>query len=136
MQRFLVAIVGVLILATGIFLYFKNDSLVKNCTVETEAVVVDMKQEFSTDSDSGATYMYYPILEYKVGDNTIRVTMSSGSSTPQYNIDQKITILYNPNKTKEFIIKGENSLGIFGIVFTVIGVALTGYGIKLALKKN
>ena len=135
MQRFIVLIVGVLFLGIGGFLYVKNNNLVKNCTVETEATVVDMKQEFSTDSD-GSTYLYYPIIEYKVGEDTIRVTMDKGSSTPAYDINQKITVMYNPNKVKEFYVKGEKSSMIFSIAFMAIGLLISGYGVKVALKKD
>lgn len=135
MQRFLAIIVGIIFLALGIFIYTKNQNLIKNCTMETKATVVDMKQEISTDSDS-SSYTYYPIIEYKVGEDTIRATMDSGSSRPAYNIDEKITILYNPQKTKEFIVKGEKTSSIFSIVFMVLGLFVTGYGIKVAIKKE
>lgn len=134
MQRFLGIIFGILFIGVGIFMYFKNTNLVKNCTVETVATVVDMKQELSTDSD-GSSYLYYPIIEYKAGENTVRVTMDSGSSTPRYNINDKITVLYNPNNTKEFIVKGEKISNIFSIVFIILGVIVTGFGIKMAIKK-
>ena len=135
MQKFLVLIIGVIFLGVGGFLYFKNQNLIKNCTVETEATVVDMKQELSTDSDT-TLYMYYPIIEYTVNGNTVRLTMDSGSNTPQYSINDKITILYNPNKTKEYIIKGDQSSNIFSIVFAGLGLIITGYGIVVALKKE
>ena len=135
MKRFIVVIVGIIFLAISGFMYFKNKNLVKNCTVEATATVVDMKQEFNTDSDS-SSYIYYPILEYKANDNTVRVTMDSGSSTPAYDINTKLTILYNPNKTKEFIVKGDNTSNIYSIILGVIGILLTGYGIKVAIKKE
>ena len=116
-------------------MYIRNDKLTKNCTTEAEAIVVDMKQELNTDSD-GSTYMYYPIIEYKVDENIIRATMDSGSSRPAYKINTKITILYNPSNTKQFIVKGDKSLGIMSYVFIGIGVILTGYGIVVALKKE
>ena len=135
MQRFLGIIVGVIFLTVGVFMFAKNNNLVKNCTVEAEATVVDMKQEFSTDSDN-SSYIYYPIIEYKVQDNIIRVTMDKGSNIPAYRIDEKITILYNPNKAKEFIVKGEKTSSIFSIVFIALGVFVTSYGVVLAFKKN
>ncbi len=135
MQRYIILICGVFFLGIGVFLYMRNQSLIKNCTVETEATVVDMKQDLSTD-DTGATYMYYPIIEYKAGENTVRVTMEKASNTPEYNINQKITILYNPNKVKQFIVKGEKSSAIFSIIFMAIGVLVAGVGVKEALKKN
>ncbi|MBR1377195.1 MAG: DUF3592 domain-containing protein [Bacilli bacterium] len=136
MQKFLGIIVGIIFLAVGIFMFIKNNNLVKNCTVEVEATVVDMKQELSTDSDDMMTYMYYPIIEYQVGEDTIRETMSNGSSTPEYSINERLTILYNPNKTTEFIVKGDKTSSIFSIVFMVLGVFVTGYGIVMVVKKD
>lgn len=136
MQRFIGIIIGVIFLTVGGFLYIKNDNLTKNCTEETEATVVDMKRDLNTDSDGVTDYMYYPIIEYIANGNTVRVTMDSGSSTPAYNIDEKITILYNPNKQKEFIVKGDKSSNIMSIVLIVLGVFVTGYGVKMAIKKD
>lgn len=136
MQRFLGLIMGVLFVAVGVFMYIKNDSLAKNCTMESEATVVDMKQDFSSDSDSTSSYIYYPIIEYQANDETVRVTMDQGSSTPAYQINDKITVMYNPNKVKEFYIKGDKSSNIISIVFMAIGAVVTGFGIKMALKKN
>ena len=136
MRRFLVAIVGLIFLAVAVFMFVRGNTLAKNCTEETEATVVDMKQELDTDADSTSTYRYYPIVEYSAGGKTVRATMSDGSSTPAYSINEKVTILYNPNNTKEFIVKGEKRSFIFTIVFAVLGVFVTAYGVKVALKKE
>ena len=93
MQKFIGIIIGVIFIAVGAFMFFKNDSLAKNCTKESSATVVDMKEELSTDDDN--SYVYYPIIEYAANGENVRVTMSSGSSTPAYNIGDKIDILYN-----------------------------------------
>ena len=45
MKRFVVLIVGILFLAVGGFMFYQNTNLQKNCTEETTAVVVDMKEE-------------------------------------------------------------------------------------------
>lgn len=135
MQRFIALIVGIIFLGVGIFMYVRNNNLQKVCTKEAEATVVDMKEELNTDSDS-TSYLYYPIIEYTAGEETVRVTMDKGSSTPPYAINSKITILYNPDKIKEFIVKGEKSTGIISIVMMGLGVLVTGFGIYTALKKE
>ena len=135
MKKYLVVLVGIIFILVGGFLYYKNSNLIKNCTEEAEATVVDMEQDFSSD-ENGLTYTYYPIIEYNVGETIVRVTMDSGSNTPAYDINEKITILYNPNKVKEFIVKGDNTSNIFSIVFMALGVFVTGCGIKIALGKN
>ncbi len=135
MQRFGALIVGIIFLGVGVFLYFNNQYLVKNCTEEAIATVVNMEEELSAD-DNGTRYMYYPIIEYNAGGEKVREKRKSGSSTPAYSINEKIMILYNPNKVKEFIIKGDKMSNIFSYVFIALGVLITGYGIKTALQKN
>lgn len=135
MQKIGALIIGIIFVGVGIFMFIKDRNLVKNCTEETSATVVDFEEEFQTDDD-GSTYMYYPVIEYNVGEQTIKSKMDKGSSTPAYKLNEKITILYNPNKTNEFIVKGDKSLNIFSFVFMGLGVLITGYGVVLLLKKN
>lgn len=135
MKKFLPVLVGVIFLAVGIFMYFQNQRLAKVCTVEAEATVINMKEEMESDED-GMRYVYYPVIEYKAGSETVEVTMASGSNTPAYSINDKVTILYNPNKVKEFIVKGDKTSGIFSYVFIGLGVLVTGCGVVVALKKN
>lgn len=136
MQRFGVALIGILFIAVGAFLFIRNNNLVKNCTEEAEATVVGIDQELSTDSDNNTTYMFYPILEYKVKGETVQSKMIDGSSSPDYKMGDKITILYNPNKTSEFIIKGDISSSIMSYVFMGLGVIATIYGAFVAFKKE
>ena len=136
MKRFVVLLVGIIFIVIGAFLYFKTINLEKNCTEEVEAIVVDMKEEIDTDAESGSNFIYYPIIEYKVKNDIVRVTMSSGSNIPEYNIDDKITILYNPSNTEEYIVKGDHSSNIFSALFIFLGVFVTGYGIFVALKRE
>ena len=135
MKRFLALIVGIVFVGVGVFMYYKNDYLVKNCTVEAEAIVVDMEEEIDS-SEENISYLYYPIIEYMVNDNVVKVKMSSGSSVPAYRINDKLTILYNPNKKEEFIVKGDKTSNFISIVFIGLGVIVTGLGIKIAISKN
>lgn len=133
MQRFGMLLVGIIFIAVSVFMYFKNTNLVKNCTVSAVATVVDMREEFSSDTDNNG-YMYYPIIEYQAGERKVTTELGSGSSTPSYHINDKIDILYNPQKTDEFIIKGDSTSNILSIVFGVLGLGVFIYGIKIAIK--
>ncbi len=135
MKKFLPLLVGVIFLAVGIFMFFRNQYLVKNCTEEVVATVVNMKEDISTDDD-GARYLYYPIIEYRAGREKVSVQMDSGSNPPAYSIGDTVTILYNPNKVKEFIVKGEQTTSIFSIVFMILGVCVTGYGTFILFKER
>ena len=135
MQKYLVFIIGVIFLAVSGFMYYRNNNLVKNCTIETSATVVDMKEEIS-NSDSTTTYTYYPIIEYTANNEIVRETINLGSSRPAYDINEKITILYNPNKINEFIVKGDKSSNILSIVFLILGISAIGCGIKTLITKE
>ena len=134
MQRFYAIIVGIIFLGAGIFLFIKSDNLAKNCTKEAEAIVVEMDEELSTDSDGNTSFLYYPVIEYKAGDKEVKQKMDSGSSNPAYNIGDKLTILYNPNKIDEFIVKGEKSSKIFSYALIAVGALITIYGVVVAIK--
>ena len=54
----------------------------------------------------------------------------------KYNVNDKVTILYNPNKTDQFIVKGDNSNNLFMFIFGIAGLFITGYGIYLLIKKD
>lgn len=135
MKRFAGVLVGIIFLIVGVFMYFQNQRLAKVCTEEALATVVNMKEEMDSTED-GIRYIYYPIIEYKAKGETVRVTMSSGSNTPSYSINDTLTILYNPNKTKEFIVKGDKMSNIFSYVFIGLGVVVTCAGVVMIFKKN
>ncbi len=135
MKRFIGLIVGIIFILAGCFLFFQTKNLKKNCTVETEAIVVDIEEEVTSDED-GMNYLYYPVIEYKAGGENIRIRMSEGSNPSPYSISDKITILYNPKNHKQYIKKGEKSSTVISIVFMSLGALVTVYGIKMALSKN
>ena len=135
-QKLIALLIGIIFIGVGVFMYFKNDELQKVCTEEATATVIDMKEEINTDTDSITDYLYYPILEFNDGNKDVQVKSPTGSSSPAYNINDKIEILYNPNNSKEFIIKGDKSSNIFSIVFACLGLIISGYSIFTFIKKN
>ena len=135
MQKFMGIIVGVIFLAVGIFLFVKNANLNKNCTREAQATVVDMEEEYSAGEDD-TEYMYYPVIEYQANGETVRVKMDQGSGAPAYEINEKITVLYNPDNVKQFKVKGEKLTGILSFAFMGLGVLVTVGGVVMVLKKG
>ena len=136
-KKIIVILVGILALGVGIFLMVSGSNKAKKCTVEAVGTVIDVIEERqeNTETDvSGAdiydsyTYVYYPVIEYTVGDNTVSGKYSNGTSKRKYNTGDKVDILYNPENIEEFIIKGDKS-NIIGIVFVVVGIIVVGTGI-------
>ena len=129
MRKIFVILFGIIFAGIGIFLLINGNELKKRCTAETVGTVVEIVREESTDSDGDMEYTYYPIIEYKAGDSVINRKSSAGSSSSKYNVNDKVDILYNPNKAEEFIIKGDNSSNILGIIFIVVGIIVAIFGV-------
>ena len=130
-KKFIPLIIGIILIGTGIFTYFRTGELVKKCTEKATAMVVNIREEIDPSADTdGVRYLYYPIIEYQAGDKTINKELGSSSTTPEYSINSKVEILYNPNNAEEFIVSGENQdivwmiLGGVGVVFLVVGVVV------------
>lgn len=135
-SKFIALIIGIILIGVGVFTYFRSNELARVCTERTTATVVSMREDFesSTDTD-GMRYVYYPIVEYQANGTTIKGELSSGSNPPAYSVNDTVEILYNPNKTSEFIVAGENQ-NITWIIFSGLGVIFIGASIFLFIKNG
>ena len=133
MKRLFILLFGIALIALGIYLIVHNNQLEKRCTVEVTGTVVDITREETTDSDGFTEHTYYPIIEYTANGETVSVKGNDGSNPSKYSIDDKIDLLYNPENVKEYMIKGDKSSQIAGIISIVVGVLLLGVGVKQLL---
>ena len=129
MKRVLPVILGIVIIAVGVFLTIKSKDLEKKCTAEAVGTVVEIVREETQDEDNFTRYTYYPVIEYKAGDRTVTKQSSTGSGTSEYNVNDKIDILYNPDNVEEYIIKGDKTSNIIGIIFIVVGIVVSVLGV-------
>lgn len=136
MKKIFTILFGLVFVAVGIFSLMNGNKQIKNCTVETVGTVVQIKEEMGTEEDEDGitrtTYTYYPVIEYKAGDKTITKQYSTGSNSLKYKTNDKVDILYNPNNVEEYIIKGDKSSNILGVIFIVAGafVSIAGVFVK------
>lgn len=132
MKKILVILVGIVIVGVGIFSLVSAKGLSKRCTVEAVGTVTEIKVEESFEEDhDGVTrtsYTYYPVIEYNAGDQIVSKQSNNGSGSPNYKVNDKIDILYNPDNVEEYIIKGDKSSNIVGIVFVAVGVVVAIFG--------
>lgn len=134
-KKILPALLGIILIGAGVFFYFRAGELTKVCTEKTTATVVSMREDFTSDtSTEGMRYIYYPVIEYQAAGETVKGELPSGGNPPAYSINDQVIILYNPNKTSEFIVEGENQ-NITWIILGGIGIVLLGAGIYTILKK-
>ena len=133
-KKFIPALVGVLLLGLGVFFYFRAGELIKVCTEKTTATVVSMREDFTSDADTdGMRYVYYPVIEYEAAGATVKGELAA-SNPPAYSVNDKVEILYNPNKTSEFIVAGENQ-NLTWIIFGALGLVFLAVGIYTIIKK-
>ena len=127
MKKIIFILAGVLFVVVGIFFLVKGNDKAKNCTEEAVGTIVDIRDDISSD-EGEVTHTYYPIIEYKAGDKTIKKEANISTNEEfKYRVNDKIDILYNPNNVEEYMIKGDKSSNIIGIVFIVLG-ALAAVG--------
>lgn len=138
MKKIFVILIGILFAVVGTLVLVYGNAKSKRCREETIGTIVDIKQEWSSDSDGNSKYTYYPIIRYQVGERTITKQSNIGTTSntgysvgggvtvsfnnSKYNINDTIPVFYNPDNVEEFIIKGEKKLNfILGIVFIIMG---------------
>ena len=131
MKKIIVILFGLVSIGIGIFLLINANALSKRCTMKTVGTVVDIKVEENIEDDEGITrtvYTYYPVIEYDAENKTVKKQSSTGSNSPKYKVNDRINILYNPNNIEEFIIEGDKSSNIIGIIFIVVGIVVAFIG--------
>ena len=115
-------LVGVIFVIVGIVAINQGNGLRNRCTEETIGTVVEViRESHYSSTDNTYTDTYYPVIEYQVGDLTISHKSSFGQYPPKYTVGQQVEIYYNPNNVEEYIIKGDSTSNIVGIMSIALG---------------
>lgn len=120
----LLIVSGIMCLVGFLVIYFGIRKK-QRCTEPAVAEIVDIKRTEDTDEKGHKSYSYQPVLEFKVGVETIRKMASVSSSRRKaYKIGDKVNIKFNPMKPKEFM-TGKQKTGAFtGALLMVIAVGI------------
>ena len=133
MEKIIGILLVIVLIGAGIFIMFQESELSKRCTMNTVGTVVQIEKDIDTSENSGGTlkYTYYPVIQYIVNNKTITKKSSIGTGHQKYAENEKIDILYDPNNIEDYIIKGDISSNMLGIIMIISGVvlALSGFGI-------
>ena len=145
MKRILVIFLGIVFVIVGIYVLVKENATLKRCTQKTTGTIVDIVEEWSTDSDGDRTLSYYPVISYQAGGITVTKqsnidisdsskisikSISVSSNKTKMKINDNVTVFYNPNNVEEFFIDGEQKLNYLGaILFVFSGLFVTIAGI-------
>ncbi len=106
---------GILFAGIAAYIFYQDYALERDGT-QVEGTVISLAM--SQDDDGSASYA--PVVRF-ASPNGREFTFQSNfySSPPQYKTDQKVTVLYPPNRPGEAKLKGEGSLLV--IIFGILG---------------
>ena len=127
-----IIIVGVIFIIIGIVAMYLGTGLTKRCTEETIGTVVEMA--YKEDYVDGYSIIYYPVIEYQAGDTTVKQMSNTGQYPPKYKVGDQITIYYNSDNVQEFLIKGDASANLGGILAVVLGTIAVVIGLFGSIK--
>lgn len=87
--------------------------------------VVDVieRREYVNEQDRVIEEYYYPVVEFVASDGRRRtVQMNEGSSSPQYEVGEEVTVLYEPEHPLEARIKSVGSSALMWILPGITGI--------------
>lgn len=125
---------GVLFISIGYINYSWASEKWRNCTEETEGVVVDFKSKLSMSSSNK---ILYPIVRYYVNDKGYKITSGSGTNRQKLKVGDAVTIRYNPDNPKQMLIVGYNTKSTLYLcmAFMILGVVIPLISILFVWKK-
>ena len=129
MKKIFVILFGLIFIGVGVFMLIKGNNLAKRCTASAEGTVVEIITEDATDDDGFTTYTYYPVIQYIANGKIVSKKSSSGSNPSKYNLNDRVDILYDPNKVEDYIIEGDKTTSFLGLIFIVAGLAVAIIGV-------
>jgi len=131
-MNYLLPIIGLAILAFGVYKVFKNVKLSKNgVKMEAEIVEVRKKVDYSTDSEgySSSTNMYYPVYKYSFEGKEYSKESNIGvSNSRKYKVGGKINIIFSKEKPESSEVRTVFNLWILPIIFILVGAMLVVLG--------
>ena len=81
------------------------------------------RREYVNEQDRIIEEYYYPVVEFVASDGKRRsVQLSEGSSSPQYEVGEEVTVLYDPKHPLEARIKSFGSSALMWILPGITGI--------------
>ena len=146
--RYLFVTVGIILLTLSVFIYFRTNNFI-NKSVSTEGVIIELRKEKSKSTSSSSrrsrryekadtSTFYRSIIQFEdLKKNKIVFSSSVASNPPDYQLNDKVSVLYLPESPQEAEINtflrlwvGAIVTGAMGVIFFVVGL------IVLIFKRN
>jgi hypothetical protein len=135
----LFVMLGPTLLASGIFLFFRQRARIAR-SVKAEGVVIELiprraSREFILVKTEGGVklekkYLYRPLVRFRTQDGrTIKFSPSIATRPAPYQVGDRVSILYEPDRPNQAQINRFVYLWFFPMMFIAFGVFTLGMGL-------
>ena len=102
-----------------------------------QVVEIIQRREYVNEQDRVVQDYYFPVIEYVSEDGRQHtVHMTEGSSAPQHEVGDEVTVLYNPERPLEARIQSFGSSALMWILPGITGILGLGFlGAVIAVRK-
>ncbi|GAB4458035.1 MAG: hypothetical protein Kow0070_11090 [Anaerolineales bacterium] len=119
-----------MLLIAGIASFNNILKISREASAPGRVVEVIERRQYVNEQDRIVETYYYPVVEFTASDGKRRsVQMSEGSSSPQYEAGDEVTVLYNPDHPLDARIKSFGSSALMWVlpgITGILGVAFLG----------
>lgn len=123
-------IAALMLLIAGIASYNTILTISREKSAPGRVVEVIERRQYINEQDRIVETYYYPVVEFTASDGKRHsVQMSEGSSSPEYEAGDEVTVLYNPQSPLDARIKSFGSSALMWIlpgITGILGVAFLG----------
>jgi hypothetical protein len=127
----------VMFLIAGIASYSNVTKISREESVPGTVVDMVQRREYVNEQDRVTQDYFYPVIEYNSKDGKRHhLQLSEGSSLPEYEAGDEITVLYNPERPLDARIKSVGSSALMWILPGITGIlGIAFLGAVLAVRK-
>ena len=130
-------VAALMLLIAGIASYNNILKLSREASAPGRVVEVVEQRQYVNEQDRIIETYYYPVVEFTASDGKRRsVQMSEGSSLPEYEAGDEVTVLYNPDRPLDARIKSFGSSALMWVLPGITGIlGLAFLGAVIAVRK-
>lgn len=118
---------GVIMLAIAAYFIVSNYKFSERA-ITVKGKVIDYDSYESRNDDGGSTTMFTPIFEYEFQSKTYTHKSSTSSSSQDYELDELVDVLVDPDNPKEILIDSFWEKWFVSVLLGFLGTLFTGMG--------
>jgi Protein of unknown function (DUF3592) len=118
---------GSIMLAVVVYLIYSNNQFAQRA-IPVKGKVISYDSYESSDDDGGSTTMYRPTFEYAFLGKTYTHESSTSSSSPEYEIEEEVDVLVDPDDPREILIDSFWERWFLPLLLGFMGTMFAGMG--------